>query len=82
MNTPQQAVSMFVHHVVVLTIVEKPKYTINIPLLMISVCRISNGIPTDFDKAEANSQFLGKYIHNNLIIIRVSLICKFSGTPD
>jgi hypothetical protein len=33
-----------------------------------------------FDKAEPNSQFLGKYIHSNLIRIRVSLICKLSGT--
>jgi hypothetical protein len=35
-----------------------------------------------FDKAQPNSQFRGKYIRNNLIRIRVSLICKFSGTPD
>jgi hypothetical protein len=35
-----------------------------------------------FDKAEPNSQFHGKYIHNNLIRIRVSLFCKLSGTPD
>jgi hypothetical protein len=34
------------------------------------------------DKAEPNSQFCGKYIRNNLIRIRVSLICKLSGTPD
>jgi hypothetical protein len=34
-----------------------------------------------FDKAEPNSQFRGKYIHNNLTRIRVSLICKLSGTP-
>jgi hypothetical protein len=35
-----------------------------------------------FDKAEPNSLFHGKYIRNNLIRIRVSLICKLSGTPD
>jgi hypothetical protein len=35
-----------------------------------------------FDKAEPNSQFRGKYISNNLIRIRVSLICKLSGTTD
>jgi hypothetical protein len=35
-----------------------------------------------FDKAGPNSQFRGKYIRNNLIRIRVSLICKLSGTPD
>jgi hypothetical protein len=35
-----------------------------------------------FDKAEPNSQFCGKYIRNNLIRIRVSLICKLSRTPD
>jgi hypothetical protein len=35
-----------------------------------------------FDKSEPNSQFRGKYIRNNLIRIRVSLICKMSGTPD
>jgi hypothetical protein len=35
-----------------------------------------------FDKAEPNSQFCGKYIHNNLMQIRVSLIQKLSGTPD
>jgi hypothetical protein len=35
-----------------------------------------------FDKAEPNSQFRGKYIRDNLIKIRVSLICKLSGTPD
>jgi hypothetical protein len=34
-----------------------------------------------FDKAEPNSQFRGKYIRNNLIRIRSSLICKLSGTP-
>jgi hypothetical protein len=34
-----------------------------------------------FDKAELNVQFRGKYIHNNLIRIQVSLICKLSGTP-
>jgi hypothetical protein len=35
-----------------------------------------------FNKAEPNSQFRGKYIRNNLIRIRVSLICKLSGTLD
>jgi hypothetical protein len=35
-----------------------------------------------FDKAEPNSQFRGKYIRNNLIRIRISLICKLNGTPD
>jgi hypothetical protein len=35
-----------------------------------------------FNKAEPNSQFREKYIRNNLTRIRVSLICKFSGTPD
>jgi hypothetical protein len=35
-----------------------------------------------FDKAEPNSQFRGKYFRNNLIRIRVSLICKLSGTPN
>jgi hypothetical protein len=35
-----------------------------------------------FDKAQPNSQFRGKYIRNNLIRIRVSRICKLSGTPD
>jgi hypothetical protein len=35
-----------------------------------------------YDKAELNSQFRGKYIRNNLIRIRVSLICRLSGTPD
>jgi hypothetical protein len=34
------------------------------------------------DKVEPNSLFRGKYIHNNLIRIQVSLICKLSGTPD
>jgi hypothetical protein len=38
--------------------------------------------PEFFYNAEPNSQFRGKYIRNNLIRIRVSLICKFSGTPD
>jgi hypothetical protein len=33
-------------------------------------------------KAEPNFQFRGIYIRNNLIRIWVSLICKFSGTPD
>jgi hypothetical protein len=37
---------------------------------------------TSFDKAEPNSQFSGKYIRNNLISIRGSLIYKLSGTPD
>jgi hypothetical protein len=36
----------------------------------------------NFNKAEPNSQFLGKYIQNNLIRIRISLIWKLSGTPD
>jgi hypothetical protein len=36
----------------------------------------------NFDKAEPNFQFRGTYIRNNLIRIRVSLICKLSGTPD
>jgi hypothetical protein len=35
-----------------------------------------------FDKAQPNSQFPGKYIQNNPIRIRVSFICKLSGTPD
>jgi hypothetical protein len=35
-----------------------------------------------FDKAEPNSQFRGIYIRNNIIRIRVSFICKMSGTPD
>jgi hypothetical protein len=35
-----------------------------------------------FDKGELNSQFHGIYIRNNLIRIRVSLICKLSGTPE
>jgi hypothetical protein len=35
-----------------------------------------------FDKAEPNSQFSGIYIHNNVIRIRFSFICKSSGTPD
>jgi hypothetical protein len=36
----------------------------------------------NFDKAEPNSQFRGKYIRNNLIRIPVSLICKLNRTPD
>jgi hypothetical protein len=35
----------------------------------------------NFDKAKPNSQFHGKYIDNNVIRIRVSLIHKLSGTP-
>jgi hypothetical protein len=35
-----------------------------------------------FDKAELNSQFRGKYIHNNLLRIQVSLICKLTRTPN
>jgi hypothetical protein len=35
-----------------------------------------------FEKAEPNSQFRGIYIRNNLIRIRVLLICKLSGTPN
>jgi hypothetical protein len=46
----------------------------------------SNQPPTpkfrSFGKAEPNSQFRGIYIRNNLIRIRVSLICKLSETPD
>jgi hypothetical protein len=34
------------------------------------------------EKAEPNSQFRRKYIHNNLIRIQVSLTCTLSGTPD
>jgi hypothetical protein len=36
----------------------------------------------NFYKAEPNSQVRGKYICNNLIRIRGSLICELSGTPD
>jgi hypothetical protein len=35
-----------------------------------------------YDKSELNYQFFGKSICNNIIRIRVSLICKFSVTPD
>jgi hypothetical protein len=35
-----------------------------------------------FDKAEPNSQFRGIYIHNNVIRIRISFICKSSETHD
>jgi hypothetical protein len=35
-----------------------------------------------FYKAEPNSLFCGKYIRNNIIRIRVSLICKVSETPN
>jgi hypothetical protein len=35
-----------------------------------------------FDKAELNSNFRGKYIHNKVIRIQVSPIFKLSGTPD
>jgi hypothetical protein len=35
-----------------------------------------------FDIAEPNPLFRGKYIRNNLIRIRVSLILKLSGTSD
>jgi hypothetical protein len=35
-----------------------------------------------FDKAEPNSQFHGKYFHNNLIRIQVSLVYKLRGTPE
>jgi hypothetical protein len=36
----------------------------------------------NFDKAEPNSPFRGKYIRNNLTRIRISPICRLSGTPD
>jgi hypothetical protein len=48
-------------------------------------CGCSTPPPPEFrslDKAEPNFQFRGKYIRNNLIRIRVSLICKLSGTPN
>jgi hypothetical protein len=35
-----------------------------------------------YDTAEPNSQFRGKYIRNNLIRIRGSLIWKLNETPD
>jgi hypothetical protein len=35
-----------------------------------------------FDKAEPNTQFSGKYIHNNLIKIQFEVIFKLSATPD
>jgi hypothetical protein len=41
-----------------------------------------SSIPGGFDKAESNALFCGKHICNNLISIRVSLICKLSRTPD
>jgi hypothetical protein len=34
-----------------------------------------------FDEAEPNYQFRGKYIRDNLIRIRVSLICKIEWNP-
>jgi hypothetical protein len=55
---------------------------------MQEISRIPRGVPSpspkfqSFDKAELNSQFRGKYIHNNLIRIWVSLIYKLSGTPN
>jgi hypothetical protein len=52
-------------------------------------CRTEGGGSTppppkfrSFAKAEPNSQFRGIYIHNNLIKIWASFICKLSGTPD
>jgi hypothetical protein len=47
-------------------------------------CSGVSGTPNfqSFDKAESNSKFCGKYIHNNIIGMWVSLICKLSGTPD
>jgi hypothetical protein len=42
-------------------------------------CSTPTPIFLSFDKAEPNSQFHGMYICNSLI--RVSLICKLSGTP-
>jgi hypothetical protein len=36
----------------------------------------------NFYKAETISQFHGIYIHNNIIRIQVSFICKSSGDPD
>jgi hypothetical protein len=35
-----------------------------------------------FEKAEPNSLFCGIYIHNNIIRIQISFICKLSGIPD
>jgi hypothetical protein len=44
----------------------------------------SNPLPKfrSVDEAEPNSQFRGRCIRNNVIKIRVSLICKLSGTTD
>jgi hypothetical protein len=59
---------------------------------MVSVSGVPRGVwggfnppPPHFrsvDKAEPNSQSHGKYIRNNLIRIRVPLICKLSGAHD
>jgi hypothetical protein len=42
---------------------------------------LNSGVQS-FDKAEPSCQIREKYIRNNLIRIRFSLICKLSGTPD
>jgi hypothetical protein len=56
------------------TLIEKPTHA--------SVVYQGGGGFQSFDKAEPNSQFHGKYIRNSLIRIRVSLVCKLSGTLD
>jgi hypothetical protein len=35
-----------------------------------------------FEKTEPNFQFRGKYIRNNLIRLRISLVLKLGGNPD
>jgi hypothetical protein len=44
--------------------------------------RSSNPPLPEIPKLSQIPKIRGKYIRNNLIRIRVSLICKLSGTPD
>jgi hypothetical protein len=70
--------------------VRTPETTVKskvVPVHVIEQYRSTHsGVPRrefrNFDKAEPNSKFRQDYIHNNLIRIRGSLICKLSGTPD
>jgi hypothetical protein len=60
----------------------KSKKLMDTCLLHVWVIQGNDCVLTSFDKAELNSQFREIYICNNLIRIRVSFICKLSGTPD
>jgi hypothetical protein len=66
MNTPQQAVTMFVQHVVVLTIVEKPKHTIillseSVMTVSIWYCSVLKNVGTVYNSCHTSHTSISTY---------------------